>query len=129
MLAKHLIFVFIILGMGMLLQQFVLDAETGKFVLISGFFWSILSSAILYFSLAFGKNAKPATSTNIMLGGLVAKFMAAIFFFLIYMLYTKSATMWIGISFVLHSVLFTSWVLYHTLNYFNKKDQLESRTE
>jgi len=129
MLVKHLIFVGLILCGCLILKQFVLDAETGQFVIVSGIFWSMLSSAILYFSLAFGKNAKAATSTNILLAGLVAKFAAATIFFLVYMLYTKHATMWVGISFVIQSFVFTSWVLYHTLKYFNQKDQLESRTQ
>lgn len=129
MLIKHLVFIALMLCLCFVLNQFVLDAVTGQFVLVSAIFWSIISSAILYFSLAFGKNAKAATSTNILLGGLVAKFMAATFFFLVYMLYTKHATMWVGISFVSQSFLFTSWVLYHTITYFNQKDQLESRTQ
>jgi len=112
MLIKHLIFVAIAFCVCFALKQFVLDAETGQFVIVSGIFWSLISSAILYFSLTFGKNATSASSTNILLGGLVAKFTAATFFFLVYMLYTKHATMWVGISFVIQSFLFTSWVLY-----------------
>ncbi len=127
MLLKHLIFIGLMLGIAIMLNLFVLDTKTGQFVLVSATFWSILSSAILYFSLAFGKNAKAATTTNILLGGLLAKFASATFFFLVYMLYTKHATMWVGLSFVIQSFLFTSWVLYHLITTFNQKDQLESR--
>jgi len=129
MLVKHLVFVALIICLCIVFSQFVLDSVTGQFVLISCIFWSILSTAILYFSLTFGKNAKPAATTNILMGGLVAKFTAATIFFLVYMLYTKHATMWVGISFVIQSFLFTSWVLFHLIRYFNQKDQLESRTQ
>jgi len=80
--------------------------------------------------MVFGEKTK--SSANILMGGLVAKFMFAISFFLIYILYSKNIKMVVGLAFVLQSFAFTGWVLYLLINYFNlkdKKDKLESRAK
>lgn len=126
-LVKHLIFILLAFALCFALSHFFFQNEVDHFILISCTFWSVLTTAILYFSIVFGEKTK--SSANILMGGLVAKFMFAISFFLIYILYTKNIKMVVGLAFVLQSFAFTGWVLFLLINYFNlkdKKDKLES---
>jgi len=120
-LLKH--FVFVILFFVILYGFYVLtqDDLLYSFSKISATFLSILTTFILVGSIFLSRDS--TASTNILMGGIVFKFLMAIAFFVVYILVFKFLNVPIVLMFMLQYFLFTGWLLYLLLKYFNSKDK------
>jgi len=120
-LLKHFIFIAIVFSV--LSGFYLLTNDTGLsiFGCLSASFLSILTTLILVGSVYLSRGS--TMSTNILLGGIVFKMLMALAFFVIYALIVKILNIPIVLMFVLQYFLFTGWILYLLLQYFNAKDK------
>lgn len=97
------------------------DVALYRFGNLTASFLSILTIFILIGSIYLSKGS--TVSTNILMGGIVFKLLISLAYFVVYALIIKSLNISVVMMFVLQYFLFTGWLLYLLLQYFNSKDK------
>jgi len=97
------------------------DVALYRFGNLTASFLSILTIFILIGSIYLSKGS--TVSTNILMGGIVFKLLISLAYFVIYAIIIKSLNIAVVMMFVLQYFLFTGWLLYLLLQYFNSKDK------
>lgn len=97
------------------------NVDLNLFANIVASFLAVLTTFILVGSIYLSKGS--TASTNILMGGIVFKMLISIAFFVVYALIVKNLNVAIVLMFVFQYFVFTAWLLYLQLNYFNSKDK------
>jgi len=120
-LVKHFIFIVIVFAALFGFHLIANDADLSRFAYLTASFLSMLTAFILVGSIYLSRGS--TASTNILLGGIAFKLLMAIAFYVVYALIVKNLNLPIVLMFVLQYFLFTGWILYLLLQYFNAKDK------
>jgi len=125
-LAKHLIFIALVFAALFGLYFVTNDVDLNRFGNLTTSFLGVLTTFILISSILLSKGS--TVSTNILMGGIVFKMLISLSFFVIYAIVVKILNVPIVIMFMMQYFLFTGWLLYLLLQFFNSKDNDESGT-
>lgn len=120
-LLKHFIFIVLVFVAQLGLFYFTNDVALYRFSNITASFLSVLTIFILTGSIYLSKGS--TASTNILMGGIVFKMLISVGFFVVYAMLVKSLNIAVVMMFVLQYFLFTAWLLYLLLQYFNLKEK------
>lgn len=120
-LIKHFAFIFFVFVTLFALFYATGDVALYRFANLTASFLSILTTFLLLSSIYLSRGS--TASTNILMGGIVFKMLISIGFFVVYAMVIKSLNVAVVMMFVLQYFLFTGWLLYLLLQYFNLKDK------
>jgi len=120
-LVKHFIFIVVVFAALFGFYLITNDISLSRFGYLTASYLSVLTAFILVGSIYLSKGS--TASTNILMGGIVFKLLMALAFYVIYAIVAKSLNISIVLMFVLQYFLFTGWILYLLLQYFNAKDK------
>lgn len=119
-LVKHFAFIVLIFISIFALYYATNNVDLSRFANLTASFLAVLTTFILVGSIYLSKGS--TASTNILMGGIVFKMLISIAFFVVYCLIIKTLNVTIVLMFVLQYFLFTAWLLYLQLKYFNSKN-------